>query len=247
MTNHKLGSSDKGKQPRFYYGWIVVLAAFLIMIIAGGAQYSFGVFLKPILNEFGWSRAATAGAYSLNMALMGASGILAGRMNDKFGPRLVLTVCGIMVGAGYLLMSHVSAIWQIYVFFGVMISIGMSCTTVPLMSTVARWFVKRRGLASGMVASGVGVGITVAPPLANLLITTTSWQKSYTVIGAIALVTIVVLAQFLKRDPGQSSQSTLPANAAPISQVHGLSIREALRTAPFWIICAMSLFFVFGQ
>ncbi len=80
-------------------------------MISWGSQYSFGVFFKPVLTKFGWTRAATSGAYSLNMALMGGFGLLAGRLSDRFGPRLVLTVCGLLLGLGYLQMSRVGAIW----------------------------------------------------------------------------------------------------------------------------------------
>ena len=112
-----------------------------------GAQYSFGVFFKPLLAEFGWTRAVTSGVYSLYMVLQGFLGIIAGRLTDRFGSRLVVTVCGLFLGAGYLLMSQIGAVWQIYLFYGILASIGAAGGWVPLLSTVARWFVKGRGLA----------------------------------------------------------------------------------------------------
>lgn len=80
-----------------------------------GAQYCFGVFFKPVLNEFGWTRAATSGAYSLYGVSFGFFSIFTGRLSDRFGPRLVITVCGLIIGLGYVLMSQISAIWQIYI------------------------------------------------------------------------------------------------------------------------------------
>ena len=89
------------RKPRFFYGYVVVAAAFLIMVITWGAFFSFGVFLEPLLAEFGWTRALTSGAFSLSLFLFGVLGIVAGRMTDKFGPRIILTIAGILAGSGY--------------------------------------------------------------------------------------------------------------------------------------------------
>ncbi len=248
MTNHDL-FAQKGKKPsRFFYGYIIVLMSFLILLISWGAQYSFGVFLKPVLNEFSWTRAAVSGAYSLNMVLGGIFGIFAGRLSDRFGPRPILTAGGLLIGLGYLLMSQVNAIWQIYVFFGVVLSIGISGMFVPLISTTARWFVKGRGLASGLVMAGVGVGITITPPFANQLISVYNWRTSYIIIGFITLGSIVIFAQFLKRASreGNLLNLSVPKTDFPNVQVRGLSLREALYTGRFWIISLMGLFFIFG-
>jgi MFS family permease len=213
--------------------------------MAWGAHYSFGVFLKPLINEFGWTRAATSGAYSLNMFLIGGVGILSGRLTDRFGPRLVVTVSGLLMGVGYLLMSRISGIWQIYLFYGVLMSAGLAGMWVPLLSTVARWFVKRRGLASGIAVSGGGVGTAIMPPLANHLISSYSWRASYLIIGAILLAVTVVIAQFLKRDPGQMGLLAYGADSvstdSPDSGSQGLSLWEAVRGRQFWIICVVFL------
>ena len=251
MHNRKLGTSNQEKAPRFSYGYAIVLVSFFILMISWGSIYSFGVFFKPVLTEFGWSRAATSGAQSLNLVLNGGFGILAGRLSDRFGTRPVLTACGLLLGLGYLLMSTVGSIWQIYFFYGVLVGIGMSGTFVPLMSTTARWFISRRGLTSGIVASGIGVGIIMMPIIANLLIATFSWRTSYLILGSIAVVLISMLAQFLRPAPSQSSPTAGLDNPMPSGrpniQVQGHSFAEASHTPQFWIIIAMSFFFVFGQ
>jgi MFS family permease len=217
-------------------------------MIAWGAQYSFGVFFKPLLNEFGWTRAVTSGAWALNSTLIGFFGILAGRLSDRYGPRAVVTVSGFFVGISYLLMSKVSTVWQIYLFYGVFLGIGLAGVWVPLMSTVARWFFRRRALASGVVTSGVGLGIVIMPPVANRLISSYGWRTSYVIIGAIAMALIVIFAQFLRRDPNQKSLLTDDANAvgteSPNLQIHGFSSREATRTRQFWIIGVIFLFLI---
>ena len=114
----------ENKYPKFFYGYIVAAAAFLIMVVMWGTLYSFGIFFKPLLAELGWARAMTSGAYSLFMILHGLLYIPAGRLNDKFGPRVIMIVCGFFLGLGYLLMSQVNDIWHLYLFYGVIVGIG---------------------------------------------------------------------------------------------------------------------------
>jgi MFS family permease len=244
------GLVENAQPELFKYGYVIVLASFVIFMMSLGIHYCFGVFLKPVLNEFGWTRAAISGAYSLNMILAGALGIVAGRLSDKIGPRIVLTVGGILIGLGYLLMSRVTSIWQIYLFFGVLVSVGEGGMFVPLMSTVARWFVKGRGLVSGIAVSGVAFGIIVMPLLSNLLISNYSWRTSYIVLGFTAIVSIGIVAQFMKRAPNQQRNTEYTAREVsmntPSLQVRGLSLWEALRTRRFLTACVIFLFFGFG-
>jgi len=154
-------------KPKFFYGYVVVALAFLIMAIMGGTIYTFGIFFKPLAGDFGWSSAATSGAFSLQMVIHGLFYIVTGRLNDRFGPRLVVSACCLLLGAGYLLMSQISDIWQLYLFYGVVIGIGMSGAFVPLGSTVARWFVKRKGAMIGIAVAGISVGTMIMPPVAS--------------------------------------------------------------------------------
>jgi MFS family permease len=248
LIGQKSLSSTKKQKPKFFYGYIIVLASYFIVFISWGAQYSFGVFFKPVLNEFGWSRAAISGAYSLSMVLTGFFYIFAGRLVDKFGPRIVQTAGALFIALGYLLMSTVSSEWQYYLYYGVIISIGLGCTVVPLLSNVARWFTKGRGLATGIVMSGIGIGVVVMPQVANKLISSYSWRTSFFILGIIALVLIAGFAQFLKRAPEQakvSTPNTLSRKGGnPNIQLQGLSTVQALRTRQFWITGVLS--FVLG-
>ncbi len=238
----------KNKNPKFFYGYVVVLASFIIMVLMFGTLYTFGIFFNPLLAEFGWTRAITSGAFALSFLLQGLLGMGMGRLTDRFGPRMVIVISGLFLGSGYLLMSQIGAIWQLYLFYGVIVGIGMSGTYVALMATVPRWFVKRRGMMSGIVMAGIGAGTMIMSPAANWLISKYEWRISYIIIGSIALVLIILAAQFLRRDPGQKGQ--LPYGADEVKTENtGLklgeaSFQEAMRNRQFWIVCVM--FFCFG-
>jgi len=235
-------------KARFFYGFVIVVASFLIITIMWGASYSFGVFFKPLLEEFGWTRAMTTGAFSLSLAFTGLFSVAAGKMTDRFGPRKVMTVCGLFLGSGYFLTSQVSAVWQLYLFYGV-VGAGMGGSFVPMASTVARWFVRRRGMMTGITASGIGMGILVMPLIANWLISSYGWRTSYMVVGVTAFLLIVFSAQLLKRDPGQIGQlpdgnSKLAAIDDPPSR--GFSLQEAIHTRQFWMFSIAILCFGLG-
>lgn len=212
------------------------------MLITNGAIYTFGVFFEPLQEEFGWTRAVTSGAFSMYMILHGALYIVTGRLNDRFGPRVVMTVCGLFLGAGYIMMSQTSAVWHLYLFYGLLISIGISGTFVPLLSTVARWFEQRRGLMTGIVVAGVAVGTMVMPPLAAWLIVSYGWRLSYLIIGGLVLASVVVAARFLRRDPTQmglvpySKKKADNKWEAKLPPVSDFSLSRAFRTRQFWLL-----------
>ena len=136
----------------YFYGYNIVAAGALTQAVCIGAMFTFGVFFKEFEADFGWSRAMVSGASSLAFFVMGAGGILAGILNDRIGPRLILTVSGVSMGIGYILLSQMNAPWQLYLLYGLMVGTGLSTHDVITLSTVARWFVKRRGMMSGMAS-----------------------------------------------------------------------------------------------
>jgi len=233
----------ENRKPKFFYGYIVVATTFCIMVMAGGIWIIFGVFFEPMLTEFGWTRAMLSGAVSLRIFLATLLGIAGGRLTDKFGPRPITTVCGLFLGLGFFLMSRISTIWQLYLVYGVITSVAMSGLWVPMISTVSRWFVKRRGMITGIVLSGMSLGSIIMPPLATWLITTYGWRTSYTIVGLIAMIVIISAAQFVKRDPTKIGQLPDGRNEVEVKSLDlpakNLSLREAIHTRQFWTLCAV--------
>ena len=230
------------QKPKPFYNYIVV-ASFLIMTLTYGAMYTFSVFFEPLLDDFGWTRAMTSGAFSMFMVFHGFLYIITGRLNDRFGPRVLLTICGFFLGLGYLLMAQISAIWHLYLVYGVIISIGVSGAFVPIVSTIARWFVKRRALMTGIVVSGVGVGTMAIPKIASWLIYSYGWRDSYVIVGAVIMVVLMLVAQFLRRDPRQvglvpyGEDEVDSGLGVEPSGESGFSLSSAIRTRQFWLLC----------
>jgi MFS family permease len=216
------------------------------MVTVFGSQMSFGVFFKPMLNEFGWTRAGTAGPFSLSMVLMGALAFVSGRLGDRFGPRKVVTAGAILVGLGYLLTSRISDLWQLYLFYGVIIAIGAGSIYVPLVSLITRWFGKRRGLMAGISISGIGIGLAVVPTIATHLIETYTWRGSLIIVGIVNLVLTVILAQFLRSEPDNTNPAEFNGVTAgkPLPQTRTSSLKEIAKTKQFWLI--FSAWFVYG-
>ncbi len=233
-----------------YYGYVVVAAAFLIMAVSSGAIYSFSVFFAPLQNEFGWSRALTSGAFSAYVVMQGLLSIGTGRLNDRFGPRAILSVCSIIFGLGFILMARIGAVWQLYVLYGVMVAGGFSGAPVPLMSTVARWFRARRGMMTGITMAGSGFGTMLMPPLCNWLIADLGWRSSFLVVGLVLAVVILLAAQFLRREPAQMGLQP-PGNEEVQSRTSGtaawgLAFSEAVRTRQFWLLIVALIGFGFA-
>jgi MFS family permease len=240
-------------RPKFFYGYVIVAAAFFMSIVMWGARFSFGVFFAPVLHEFGWSRATTSGGFSLTWIFTGLLSIAVGRLTDKFGPRIIMTVAGLILGIGYMLMSQLGSIWQLYLFYG-LVSIGMSAALVPTLSTVARWFVKKRAFMTGIVLAGTGIALMVIVPTANQAILKYGWRIAYMAVGSVTMVVVVIAAQWLKRDPSQLGKLPYGYDVTTTStsgaRTYDLSFKEALRTDQVWLIssvyfCAYFVYYVY--
>ena len=136
--DQKAPSSPELKQSN--YGYVIVAAGCFILAATVGMFFNFGIFFKPVLNTFGWTRTMTSGAFSVASLMNGVFAVIMGRVVDRIGPRIVLTICGLLLGLGYSLTSQITNIWQLYIFLGVLIGLGMSGIHVSVLPTIARWF-----------------------------------------------------------------------------------------------------------
>jgi MFS family permease len=235
----------KRDKPQRFYGYTIVAACFLIQGIGIGSFIAYGVFFPSLIDTFGWSRTMISGASSMALLLMGFMGILVGALNDRFAPRIIITVTGVILGGSYLLLSQMNAVWQLYLFLGLMTGIGLSSIDVIALTTTSRWFTARRGVMTGLVKVGTGAGQLIMPFLAGVCLTRLGWRIAYIIIGLIVLVFIVGAGQLLRRDPSRMGQvpdgRNNPHDSVASGVESGLSFTEALRCPPFWMLCALNL------
>jgi MFS family permease len=160
-----------------------------------------------------------------------------------------VTTAGILLSSGCLFLSQVHSIWQLYLFYGVLIGVGMGGSFVPLASTIVRWFDKRRGMMTGIVVSGLGIGTMIMSPVATWLISNYGWRTSYIVVGIAAVILVIPAAQALKYDPrplGQSSYGDNELENKGSLPVTGYSLLEAMHTQQFWMMAIAWLCFGLG-
>lgn len=239
-------------KDKIYYGWVVVATFCIAGTAIWGIRFSFGVFFKSLENEFALSRAATSAIFSAHMVLGGIFTILGGWALDRFGPRVVFLLMGIFTGLSLLLTGQTGALWQIFFTYSLLLAIGTSAIYVTVMSTVSRWFEKRRGLALGIASIGAGMGPLMVAPFATYLISAFDWRMAYIIMGAIAWVVVLPLSRLLKRDPreigmlpdGADFSAAMTLEQKPVEPAAYLTLWQAIRTRSFWLV--VGIFFLYA-
>ena len=240
-------------QKKFFYGWYVVLAAALGMLLGFAPifVYCFGVFIKPFTSEFHASRTNISFAFSLTNIMLAVSSPFVGRLVDRFGPRKIIIPAAIsfavMLVAFKLISNH---LWQLYFAFIVAGIIGSAAAPVPYGKVVSNWFDKRRGLALGVTMIGIALGAIVMPPAVQRLIALFGWRSTYAIVGCVVLlISVPIIALFLKDspqkmgllpdgEPPSTTSENVRANIPPLTSQEntGVPLREALHSKIFWLL-----------
>ncbi len=234
----------------FYYGWAIVACAFATMAVGVNARTAFSLLYPAILNEFGWARGETAGAFAVGFIFAAGMGPLTGMMLTRFGPRVVMPLGSIMMATGFVSTTWISAPWMLYPSFGMLVIGGSTILGyIGHSATLPLWFQKRRGLAIGIAFAGVGVGATIILPLTSWIIEGSGWRDACWTIALIIACLLVPLNLLVQRrspedlgllpDGNQSETVTLGDNPKPSSS--GPTLRDALKTSTFWFF-ALSTF-----
>jgi len=219
-----------------------------MMVAIWGTFSTFGVFFEPLIREHGWTRALTSGAASLNNLTFGIACIFTASLCERVGHRVVVSCTALLLGAGYYGMARMTSPWELYLLYGVVIALGMSAY-IPILTIVARRFEKGRGMMTGIVLSGMGLGTFLMPLVAVRLIARFEWRAAYTIIGLASFLTMILAAQFVGRrqsGAGIPSGNGRAASDGPESSVHGLSFSEASRTGRFWLTCLLYFAFLYS-
>jgi MFS family permease len=228
-----------------FYGWRVVAAAFTVLFVAYGLQFSFGVFITEITDDTGWSRSQVLLPYAVYVALYSWLSSVSGWATDRFGPRRVVAIGAVILGIGWAGLGAAHSLWQVYVTLGLVAAVGMSATWVPCNATVVRWFVRRRGLAVGVASSGGSTGNLIVPPVAAGLIALFGWRAALPSLALVGAVVMVGCSRLMVRDPEQiglhpdGDPHPPIASAAMLADEDSYTAAEARRTTTFWCLFAL--------
>ena len=237
------------KRAPFFYGWVIVLIFLISGIAIYGVRFSYGVFFKSLESEFGLTRAATSSIFSVNLLLSGISAFIMGWALDRYGPKAALTIMGVFTGLGLISTGLTNSLWQLYLTYSLLLAMGIGAIFVVPMSTITRWFDKKRGLAAGIASSGIGLGPLFMAPFATYILLNFSWRVAFIVIGFIALLVVIPISRLLKASPGEigalpdGTRAMVEEGQNKSLRQTGLRLREAVRTRSFWVILLIYLFF----
>jgi MFS family permease len=242
------------KAPLVHPAWIVLGALTLCMMASSGLRAVFGVYIKPMEAEFGWSRSAVSGAAAISLLILGAAGPFVGRLADRWGPRRVISVSLAVLAAGAIGTSFISSLWQVYITAGLLMAGGAGGVALATgASVIARWFESRRGLVMGIAGGAMSAGQLVVIPLAAALTLWFGWRTSLFALGVGLVVLILPIGAWLIRnDPeerglrpyGATGPVRSSAEVAAMQRAERIPVTQAARTPQFWLL--MGTFFVCG-
>lgn len=250
------------KVGKLFYGWVIVGVSTLVFALVRGVNDAFGVFFVAIVEEFGWSRAAVAGIFSCARLTEGAVSIGVGILSDRFGLRRIVPLSAVIATLGLLLASRAESLWQFYVAYGVIFAVGYcglgELSHVPVLS---RWFVKQRGTAIGIAMAGMGLGILLIVPLAQLCILHFGWRLAYVAMAVVLCVGVIPPTVLWQREcpedmgllpdgelppePARRAGGRVEAGGRTASRTSPArrewTLRDALRTPTIWFLFAMRI------
>lgn len=233
--------------------------AFVTLTLGFANRTTFSVFYPTIVEEFGWDRGSTAIMFSITVLVYGLAAPLAGRLVDRFNPRIVLPIGACVMGSGIILCSIATSQWQFYLFYGVMAALGFSIIGwTPFSAIISNWFVKKRGLVFGILSAGFGISL-VSASIVQFLISNFGWRAAYVFIGIFSITAIVPLCVlFVRRTPkekelfpyGMRQTLSKPEPVDGVSSAAGFEMKrpdtvwtplQVMKTQQFWFLVFTSI------
>jgi MFS family permease len=213
------------------YRWVIVALGALMGCVALGAMFSLAVFLAPMSQTTGWSRAGVSFAMTINFLVMAFGAFAWGAATDRWGARLVTLIGAVLLGLGLTLASRAQSLLQFQLTYGILVGLAASAFFAPMIATVTGWFETNRSLAVSLVSAGMGVAPLTISPLATWLIIDNGWRSAMAFIGVLAWVLLIPAALFVRRPPAPATPAPGAAPAAP-----RMTVSRALTTKHFLVL-----------
>lgn len=235
----------------FYYGWLIVLIAFVTMAIGVTARTTFSLLMPPLIDEFGWDRGLAAGAFSFGFLVSAVLGPIVGRIMDERGPRIVILSGVVLLSLGLFLAPYIEQPWHLYVTLGVLVGGGANMMTYTAHSQfLPNWFIRRRALAISLAFAGAGVGAIVLLPWLQAIILSEGWRASCVAMAWLVLLAVAPLNLLVRKRPQEiglmpdgdnhPATASAPRQSAEIVDTDWVAtewtLARAVRTARFWWI-----------
>lgn len=222
-----------------HYGWVIVAAGAVITCLAMGAMFALPVYLQPIADETGWTRAGISGAMTIGFVVMGIAGFLWGTLTDRIGARPVVLIAAIMLGIGLFVASRASSLLIFQLAYGGLVGASGGAFFAPLIATTLGWFEKNRSLAVSLVSLGGGIAPMVITPLATVLIGAVGWRDAmmYTAIAAAAL--IIPAAFLIRRAPAVTKAAPTPGSDVAPAEPAPTNMAAIFRKPQFFILAGV--------
>lgn len=248
--------NEAAQTASLFYGWIVVGAVFTLLFLCFGVVYAFGAFFQAFQKDFEANRADVSLVFAICGFIYFALGAVTGPLAERLGIRRVVLAGVIIMGVGLIFVSRTTALWQVYLTYSISVGLGAGLIFVPVVGTVQRWFVRQRGLASGIATAGIGAGNLLLPPLATGLISLSDWRIAYLTLG-LGVFVLGLIATFLLHDSPQK-QGLLP-DGKPLPEIEQIArgtvqtthegdatLSQALTSRLFWLLYLAYLLVGFG-
>ncbi len=237
------------RKYRLHYAWVILLAACVLSIVSRADSASFGVFIDPLVSQFGWKRGDISFAYSLAFLAGLPAMVVMGWLGDRYGARTLMIGASIIITTGTVLLGTIKELWQFYVFYGLFVgSLGNAAFTVLLPVIVVRWFQRHMGVALGIYWAGMGAGPMFFAPLFRWLIETRGWERSFTLIGFTIGGLLVAFSFLIRSNPAEKGLSAYGAESAPresaaagASAARTDTMRQVLAKRPVWLLMGIHL------
>jgi MFS family permease len=218
------------------YGWVIVAAGAVITCVAMGAMFALPVYLQPIADETGWTRAGISMAMTIGFIVMGVAGFAWGTLSDRIGARPVVLIASVLLGLGLLVASRAADLIVFQLAYGGLIGAAGGAFFAPIMATTVGWFERNRSLAVSLVSLGAGVAPMVITPFASILISTYGWRSAMLMTAIGAVILLIPAAMLIRRAPAAMEPAPVPSAAATPSQAaSGFAV---LRTPQFIVLAA---------